>query len=100
MQKAEVHFLPLASAPVGGGLMLLENVIAASKLGPIELFHDLYDGWDPTIYVAGSGEMFVNRGLWDLGRSILRGDRNAEAERRAKAEASAIPKRRKTTEAA
>jgi hypothetical protein len=25
--------------------------------------------------------MFVNRGLWDLGRSILRGDREAQAER-------------------
>jgi hypothetical protein len=70
--------------------MLLENALAASRLTPVELFYDLRDGWDPTIYVTVSGEMFVNRGLWDLSRSILRGDRNAEAERRGEANPSAI----------
>jgi hypothetical protein len=80
-KAAAVQFLPLSVAPPGGGLALLDNALGEDRLSAEEVFRDLRDGWDPTIYLAASGEMLINRGLWRLGRSILRGDREAEAER-------------------
>jgi hypothetical protein len=83
VEKIELSFLPVSAAPASGNLMLLENALEAAKLTPIEIFRDLRDGWDPAIYAAGK-ELLTNKGLWDLGRSILRNNRDADAERQAK----------------
>jgi hypothetical protein len=88
MEKIELSFLPVSAAPTGGNLMLLENALAAAKLAPIDIFRDLRDGWDPAIYAAGN-ELLTNKGLWDLGRSILQNNRDAEAERQAEQKAKA-----------
>jgi hypothetical protein len=98
VEKIELSFLPVSAAPISGNLMLLENALAAAKLTPIDIFRDLRDGWDPAIYTAGS-KLFTNKGLWDLGRSILRNNRRTEAERRAEQKAKAKAKSHKRTRA-
>jgi hypothetical protein len=82
-KPAEIHFRPVSTAPPGGGLKLLKNALDHDRQDAFGVFASLRDGWSPTIYVTGDGEMFVNEGLWNLGRSILRGDREAALERAA-----------------
>jgi hypothetical protein len=88
MSEAPITFLPLSAAPPRGALALLEGVLTADKLTAYAVFKDLADGWDPTVYVTASGDMFVNVGLWDLGRAILRGNREAQVEREEKVSAA------------
>ena len=88
MSEAPITFLPLSAAPPRGALALLEGVLTADKLTAYAVFKDLADGWDPTVYVTASGDMFVNVGLWDLGRAILRGNREAQVEREGKVSAA------------
>jgi hypothetical protein len=84
-KPAEVHFRPVSTAPPGGGLKLLKNALNHDRQDAFGVFAALRDGWSPTVYITGDGEMFVNEGLWNLGRSILHGDREAENERRTQA---------------
>jgi hypothetical protein len=79
-KSAEVHFRPVSAAPPGGGLKLLKNALDYDQQDAFGVFAALRDGWSPVVYVTGDGEMFVNEGLWNLGRSILRGDREAATE--------------------
>ena len=79
-RSAEVHFRPVSAAPPGGGLKLLKNALDHDRQDAFGVFTALRDGWAPVVYVTGDGEMFVNEGLWNLGRSILRGDREAVSE--------------------
>ena len=79
-KSAEVHFRPVSAAPPGGGLKLLKNALEHDRQDAFSVFTALRDGWSPVVYVTGDGEMFVNEGLWNLGRSILRGDREAVSE--------------------